>query len=176
MAEPFLAEIRIWANNFAPSGWATCNGQLMPISQNTALFALIGTTYGGDGRTMMALPNMQGRAPMHPGLGPGLKDRRLGDLGGTETVTLTSAELPPHNHSMMAQQLSRFSTGDTLDPVGNVLAGPSTGSAYVDTGKVVAMADQALQPAGGGQPHNNMQPFLTLNFCIALRGVFPSKG
>jgi microcystin-dependent protein len=174
MAEPFVAEIRIFGCNFAPRGWATCDGQLMPISQNTALFSLVGTIYGGDGRTTFALPNLQGRAPMNFGQGPGLTDRQQGEMEGDETVTLTSAQVPPHTHSLMAQQAGRSSIGNSLDPVGNVLAAPATGVAYVDAGNQVGMAS-VLPPIGGDMPHNNMQPYLTLNFCIALQGIFPSR-
>ena len=168
MSEPFIAEIRIFAGNFAPRGWAFCDGQLLPISQNTALFSLIGTTYGGDGRSTTALPNLQGRAPMHPGRGPGLTARRLGEHVGVETVTLTEAQLPNHNHTLMGTDEDPEETS----PVGQVLA-PT--QAYRTTGTSVAMADSALPSTGGSQAHNNMQPYLTLNFIIALVGLYPSR-
>jgi microcystin-dependent protein len=172
MSEPFIAEIRIFAGNFAPRGWAFCNGQLLPIDQNTALFSLIGTTYGGDGRTTTALPNLQGRAPMHPGRGPGLTERRLGQRGGSETVTLSEAQLPNHTHATMAYSRP----GDLADPAGRSLARSRGGKAYHEVDTLVPMAAQALGPSGGSQPHNNMQPYLAINFIIALTGLYPSRG
>lgn len=171
MSEPFIAEIRIFAGNFAPRGWAFCNGQLLPISQNTALFSLIGTTYGGDGRTTMALPDLQGRAPMHPGRGPGLSSRSLGESSGVETVTLTEAEVPNHTHAMNASP----SPGEAPSAAGNALARGVGGSLYGNAASLVDLASQALPSAGGGQAHNNMQPFLAMNFIIALVGLYPSR-
>jgi len=173
MSEPFIAEIRIFAGNFAPRGWAFCNGQLLPVSQNTALFSLIGATYGGDGRSTTALPNLQGRAPMHPGRGPGLTDRRLGQRGGVEAVTLSEAQMPNHTHSMMA--MSR--PGDLADPINRSLARTRGGNVYQtnSTQNLTPMNDAALPASGGSQPHNNMQPFLTMNFIIALQGLYPSR-
>ncbi len=177
MSEPFIAEIRIFAGNFAPRGWAFCNGQLMPVSQNTALFSLIGTTYGGDGKTTMALPNMQGRAPMHPGRGPGLSDRRLGERGGVETVTLSEAQMPNHPHTLRVY----CRTGDLAAPGGKgnprSLARAPSGSPYQtsSTSSLVPMDNRALDSNGGGQPHINMHPFLAMNFIIALVGVYPSR-
>lgn len=171
MSEPFLAEIRIFAGNFAPRGWAFCDGQLLPISQNTALFSLIGTTYGGDGRTTTALPNLQGRAPMHPGRGPGLTSRRLGEKGGSETVTLTEAQMPNHSHTMMANP----NPAEQPTPVNNALARSVGGSIYGDANNLVPFSAATMPSAGGGQAHNNMQPFLTLNFIIALVGLYPSR-
>ncbi|MCB1057053.1 MAG: phage tail protein [Acidobacteria bacterium] len=172
MSEPFIAEIRIFAGNFAPRGWAFCNGQLLPISQNTALFSLIGTTYGGDGRTTTALPNLEGRAPMHPGRGPGLTDRRLGQRGGVETVTLTEAEMPNHNHTVMVAN----EIGELRGPANHALARSSGATAYTASKTtLVPLAEQALPSAGGSQAHNNMQPFLTMNFIIALVGLYPSR-
>ena len=171
MSEPFVAEIRIFAGNFAPRGWAFCNGQLLPIAQNTALFSLIGTTYGGDGRTTTALPNLEGRAPMHPGRGPGLTDRRLGQRGGVETVTLTEAQMPNHHHPFMASP----SPGESPSPGGNAFGRPVGGSIYGAATNLVPMAEQALPAAGGSQAHNNMQPYLAINYIIALVGLYPSR-
>ena len=172
MSEPFTAEIRIFAGNFAPRGWAFCDGQLLPVSQNTALFSLIGTTYGGDGRSTTALPNLQGRAPMHPGRGPGLTDRRLGQRGGVETVTLTEAQMPNHNHTVFAQNV----TSNSNDPAGKHWSRPFGGPvAYHHSSNHVPMAEQAVSSAGGSQAHNNMQPFMAINFIIALVGLYPSR-
>lgn len=173
MSDPFVAEIRIFANNFAPRGWAFCNGQLLPIAQNTALFALVGTIYGGDGRTSFGLPDLRGRAALHPGRGPGLSTYRLGENTGTENVALTAAQIPEHTHGM------RCNSGDanSQNPVGNFLAkelGPA--QAYSPSVPNSSMGADAIGGTGTGQAHNNMQPFLTLNFCIALIGVFPSRG
>jgi len=172
MSEPFIAEIRIFAGNFAPRSWAFCNGQLLPIAQNTALFSLIGTTYGGDGRSTTALPNLQGRAPMHPGRGPGLTSRRLGQRGGVEHVTLTEAQMPNHTHTLMSQT----APGIPGAPTDRVLSRALGAAPYQSAANnLVAMADQALPNAGGSQQHNNMQPFLTMNFIIALQGLYPSR-
>lgn len=173
MADPFVAEIRIFPFNFAPRGWAWCDGQLLPLSQNTALFSLLGTTYGGDGKSNFALPDLQGRAPMHPGQGPGLSLHDLGETGGSETVTLLESEIPSHSHAMRA----------SVDPANAQIPGPQVtlarsagGSAYsTTTTGLVSMAAEALAPAGGDQPHNNLQPYLTFYFCIALQGVFPPR-
>jgi microcystin-dependent protein len=174
MADPFVAEIRIFPFNFAPKGWAFCNGQLMPISQNTALFSLLGTTYGGDGKSTFALPDMQGNAPMHPGQGPGLSLHDLGEISGSETVTLLTSEMPAHSHALMAT--IEDGTQKTLAP-GTTLATSINGAVYQSNvnANLVAMNFQALTPAGGDQPHNNMMPYLTLNFNIALQGVFPPR-
>lgn len=171
MSEPFIAEIRIFAGNFAPRSWAFCNGQLLPVAQNTALFSLIGTTYGGDGRTTTALPNLEGRAPMHPGHGPGLTSRRLGERGGVEQVLLTEAQMPSHNHTLRAS--TRRARDET--PTAAATFGDAGETTY-GTGAVVPMAQQALQTKGGSQAHNNMQPYLTMNFIIALQGLYPSRG
>lgn len=174
MSEPFTAEIRIFAGNFAPRGWAFCDGQLLPIAQNTALFSLIGTTYGGDGRTTTALPNLQGRAPMHPGRGPGLTSRRLGEKVGVETVTLSEAQIPSHSHTARGVT----SPGEVGAPTNTKSMGRSLGvSAYhTSATNLVDMASETLSTTGGGQAHTNLQPFLTLNFIIALVGLYPSRG
>ena len=175
MSEPFVAEIRIFAGNFAPRGWAFCNGQLLPISQNTALFSLIGTTYGGDGRSTTALPNLQGRAPMHPGRGPGLTARRLGQRGGVETVTLTEAQMPQHKHTLRASNAAADEEGTTTE-AGNTPGIPEVAnSLYGAAQNLAAMSAGMIQSAGGSQDHNNMQPFLTINYIIALVGLYPSR-
>lgn len=171
--DPFVAEIRIFPFNFAPKGWAFCDGQLLPLSQNTALFSLLGTTYGGDGKSNFALPDMQGNVPMHPGQGPGLSLHDLGETGGSQSVSLLESEIPSHSHGVLAN----------VNPAN--LAAPSParsfaraapGSAYkIPPGAMTTFSDQAIAPAGGDQPHNNMQPYLTLNFCIALQGVYPPR-
>ena len=175
MADPFVAEIRIFPFNFAPTGWAFCNGQIMPISQNTALFSLLGTTYGGDGRSTFALPNMQGNAPMHPGQGPGLSLHDLGETGGSDTVTLLESEIPGHSHLMRAHNGDQ---ADAQNPSPNTsLAQSANGFAYQSNSSqnLVSLNPSALTTAGGDQPHNNLMPYLTLNFCIALQGVFPPR-
>jgi microcystin-dependent protein len=172
MADPFIGEVRIWALNFAPRGWAFCNGQLLQISQNTALFSIIGTTYGGDGRTTLGLPNLQGRAPMHAGQGPGLTNRRLGESGGVETVTLTQAQVTGHTHAMRANPNPAEAPG----PGGNAFARAVGGAPYAAPGTTVSLATEALPSSvGGGQQHNNMQPYLALTFVIAVVGIFPSR-
>jgi len=173
MADPFVAEIRIFPFNFAPRGWALCDGQLMPISQNTALFSLLGTNYGGDGRTTFGLPDLTGRAPMHPGQGPGLSVHDLGESGGVETVTLLQSEMPAHTHTLRADTLD---AGDTNVPSPNASIAQSSGGTLYQTTYNTQLAFSALTEAGGQQPHNNMQPYLTLNFCIALQGIFPPRG
>jgi microcystin-dependent protein len=175
MSDPFVAEIRIFPFNFPPKGWAFCDGQLLPLSQNTALFSLLGTFYGGDGKSTFALPNMQGSAPMQTGQGNGLSERFLGEASGTETVTLLVSEIPLHTHNMMAHNLD---FADTQNPSPNAtLAKSNQGNAYQtnSSANLTQLAFQALTPAGGSLPHNNMQPYLTLSFCIALQGVFPAR-
>ena len=169
--DPFVAEIRIFPFNFAPRGWAFCDGQILPLSQNTALFSLLGTTYGGDGKSNFALPNMQGNAPMHPGQGPGLSLHDLGEMGGSDTVSLLESEIPSHSHAVRAS-VQDATTRIVADQM------PATGIGVGLYGPVPATAQlnaNALAPAGGDQPHNNMQPYLTLNFCIALQGVYPPR-
>jgi microcystin-dependent protein len=175
MSEPFLGEISIFAGNFAPKDWALCNGQLLPISQNTALFSILGTTYGGNGHTNFALPNLQGAAPMQVGQGPGLTDRVLGEEVGSPTVTLTTAEMGSHTHGPRANadELS----GTAPAPAGKVWgAGDPFGSPlYAAATNPVAMNPMTLGITGGSQPHNNMQPYLGLTFIIALNGIFPPR-
>ncbi|HKE26039.1 MAG TPA: tail fiber protein [Bryobacteraceae bacterium] len=175
MSNPFLAEIRIFTGNFAPKGWAQCGGQLMPISQNTALFSLLGTTYGGNGTSNFALPNLQGRAPMQAGQGPGLTLRDLGETGGEQTVTLLPTQMPAHSHSASAGAAS-----DANTPVSNTWGTGTKGHeialyAPYTSQTAVQMNSFALSVAGGGLPHNNLQPFLGLTFIIALQGVFPAR-
>ena len=173
MADPFVAEIRIFPFNFAPKGWAWCDGQLLPLSQNTALFSLLGTTYGGNGKTNFALPDLQGRVPMHPGQGPGLSLHDLGETGGTETVTLLESEIPMHTHNMRAHDID---LGELNAPSSTrSLAKSANSTIYTAAANLTAMSSQALAPAGGDQPHNNLQPYLTCYFCIALQGVFPPR-
>ena len=172
MADPFVAEIRIFPFNFAPKGWAFCDGQLLPISQNTALFSLLGTTYGGNGKSNFALPDLQGRAAMHPGQGPGLSLHDLGETGGSETVTLLESEIPSHSHAVNASQADAISRL----PGGQLLATGIAIGQYGPVSSLTALNPQAATPAGGDQPHNNMQPYLTFNFNIALQGVFPPRG
>jgi len=179
MSDQFVAEIRIFPFNFAPTGWATCDGQLMPISQNTALFSLLGTNYGGDGKSTFALPNLQGSAAMHPGQGQGLSLRDLGEVGGSDNVTLLTSEIPFHTHS--AQVSTATATVGT--PTGNVPAriayntGTQSGSgvAYSANAPTVQMAPQALAASGSSLPHNNLQPYLVLTFCIAMQGIYPAR-
>jgi microcystin-dependent protein len=173
MADPFVAEIRIFPFNFAPKGWAFCNGQILPISQNTALFSLLGTTYGGNGQSTFALPNVEGSAPMHPGQGPGLSLHDLGEVGGSETVTLLESEMPAHSHTLMAQnQPSNLNAPSAVRSLSRSFGG----NAWKQPPQTLTpMAFQAISPNGSSFPHNNMQPYLTLNFCIALQGVFPPR-
>ena len=179
MSNPFLAEIRIFPFNFPPTGWAFCNGQLMPLSQNTALFSLLGTTYGGDGKSNFALPNLEGNAPMHPGQGPGLSLHDLGETGGSDTVTLLQSEMTAHTHSINCVDGARVS-GQVGQPGNATLVKAGTGgpaNAYTSgvTTPNLTMAQNMVGVAGGDQPHNNMMPYLTLNFCIALQGVYPPR-
>ena len=171
--DPFVAEIRIVPFNFPPKGWAFCDGQLLPLSQNTALFSLLGTTYGGDGKSTFALPDLQGCSAMHPGQGQGLSQRFLGEMGGSETVTLLVSEMPAHTHTVNA--LTALST-TTTPTSGTTLGRSVNGNAYADTASgFQTFAPESLPPAGGSLPHNNLQPYLTLNYVIALQGVFPAR-
>jgi microcystin-dependent protein len=174
MADPFVAEIRIFPFFFAPKGWAFCNGQLLPISQNTALFSLCGTTYGGDGKSTFALPDLQGSAPMHQGQGPGLSLQDLGETGGSEAVTLIESEIPAHNHTFG----TTFENGTQGTLTNTAILSNSVGGKLYQTttnANLATMAFEKIAPAGSGFPHNNMMPYLTLNFCIALQGVFPPR-
>ena len=175
MSEPFVAEIRIFAGNFAPRGWAFCDGQLLPIAQNTALFSLIGTIYGGDGRSTTALPNLQGRAPMHPGRGPGLTARRLGQRVGVETVTLSEAQIPSHSHTARVDTAGAV-VGAATNTSSFARAGGGLDVYRTDTTVNVDLASSTLSTTGGGQAHTNLQPFLVLNFIIALVGTYPARG
>jgi microcystin-dependent protein len=175
MADPFVAEIRMFPFNFAPKGWAFCNGQLLPISQNTALFSLLGTAYGGDGKSNFALPNLQGSLPVHAGQGPGLSLYDLGQAGGSESVTLLQTEMPGHPHGMVASNLP--SDQAAPNPLRSI-ARSINASIFVAGSPqpaLVQMGAVAISPTGGSQPHNNMMPYLTVNFCIALQGVYPPR-
>lgn len=173
MSDPFIGEIRMFAGNFAPNGWAFCWGQLQSISENDALFALIGTTYGGDGQTTFALPDLRGRIPVGQGQGPGLTNRILAQQYGSETVTLLSAQMPAHTHTLIASG----TTATASPPTGAVLAAQSNELVFVGGGvaPTVAMRSDSVLPDGGNQAHDNMAPYLGLNFIIALFGIFPSQ-
>jgi len=177
MSNQFVAEIRIFAGNFNPTGWALCDGQLIPISQNTALFSLLGTTYGGDGKSTFALPNLQGSAPMQAGQGPGLSLRDLGEIGGEQSVTLLQTEMPTHTHRVVA---SGGGNNDQQSPANNTwssLAGRTPPPLFDPSdANNVQMSPFGTSIAGGNLPHNNMPPFLCLTFIIALQGVFPARG
>lgn len=183
-ADPFVAEICMFPFNFAPKGWAWCDGQLFPISQNTALFSLLGTTYGGDGKSNFALPDFQGRAPMHPGQGPGLSLHDLGETGGVETVTLLDAEIPHHSHAVnFKSNMGDASNPSSLtdNPVGNYPIETTKSGAELlysessDQNMGSFTPEVVIAPSGNDQPHNNMQPYLTVYFAIALQGVFPPR-
>jgi microcystin-dependent protein len=174
MSDQFIGEIRIFAGNFAPQGWAFCNGQIMSISQNTALFSLLGTQFGGDGKSNFALPNLAGRVPINQGQGPGLTNRSIGESAGESNVTLLSNEMPAHNHGISGRDVS----GGLPSPAGTVwgpLSGRTPPNTYSSTAPNATMSPQALGVAGGSQPHNNMSPYLVLNFIIALQGIFPPR-
>ena len=172
MSSPFVAEVRIFPFNFAPKGWALCDGQLLPISQNTALFSLLGTNYGGDGKSNFALPNFEGSAVVHAGQGSGLSEYFVGQTGGTETVTLLTSEMPVHSHNVMAST----APGDNNPPAPTFSIAQSTGTnAYSSNASNASMSFDTLIIQGGGLPHNNMMPYLTLSFCIAMQGVFPAR-
>lgn len=170
MADQFIAEIRLFTGNFAPSGWAFCNGQLLTIASNTALFSLLGTTYGGNGTTNFALPNLQGCAPMHPGQGPGLSLHDLGETGGAQTVTLSNNEIPAHSHLLNVSSQA----GTEMSPSGNYLAASSQRNVGYASAANTSMHASELGSATA-TPHDNMQPYLTLNFIIALQGIYPAR-
>ncbi|GGD17128.1 phage tail protein [Nocardioides daphniae] len=172
MADPFVGEIRSFPFNFAPTGWARCDGQLLPISQNTALFSLLGTSFGGDGRSTFALPDLQGAAAMGAGHGPGLSLHDLGETGGEESVTLLESEMPVHSHTV---QVSNAEATSRTPVAGAALATPPEGDLYATSGGTEQMAPESLAPSGGSLPHNNMQPYLVMQYCIALQGVFPQR-
>ena len=171
MSEPFLGEIRMVGFNFTPRGWAMCNGQLLSIAQNSALFALVGTIYGGDGQSTFALPDLRGRLPLHQGQGPGLSSYVIGESIGVESVTLISTQLPMHQHGVVVAR----DGGRTSSPSGNLLASGEADVYTHDTGSAVQMSPQEVALAGGSQPHPNLQPYLCINFVIALEGIFPSR-
>jgi microcystin-dependent protein len=175
VADPFVAEIRIFPFNFQPKGWAWCDGQLMPLSQNTALFSLLGTFYGGNGKSNFALPDLQGASPMNQGQGQGLADYFLGQTGGEETHTLIESEMPAHSHGLMA---ANFPADVQAPDSTKALARSTGGNAYQNntSSNLVPMNGGALPPAGSSLPHNNLMPYLTLYFCIALQGVYPARG
>ncbi len=170
MTSPFIGEIIIFAGNFAPRGYALCNGQILSLAQNTALFAILGTTYGGDGETTFALPNLQSRVPIHFGTGPGLSPYVLGQASGVENVTLSQPQMPQHSHNIAASDGAASATR----PAGSVPAKTSE-SAYASSPDGTLMSASMVSAAGGSQPHSNIQPYLALNFCIALTGIFPSR-
>lgn len=172
MSDPFVAEVRIFAGNFAPRGWAFCEGQLIPISQNTALFSLLGTNYGGDGRVTFGLPNLRGRAPMHPGQGPGLGQRWLGEQGGNSSVSLIQNELPSHSHAM---KYNKTVSGDSNSPAGKLFAKSVVPVASVFSSSSPSTAIGSSSAFGGGQPHNNMQPCLGVSYIIAMQGIYPPR-
>ena len=176
MSQPFLGEIRIFAGNFAPYQWALCNGQLMPISQNTALFSLLGTQYGGNGTSNFALPNFQGMGPMHFGNGAGLTPRSIGQIAGEATVTLIQSQMPAHNHAAVCD----LAVGTSSSPVDNIWAENKKGKGAISFYSDVVPGSNAMSPlalalTGGGQPHNNLAPYLVMTFIIALNGIFPSR-
>ncbi len=171
MSEPFVGEIRMFAGNFAPRGWAFCDGQLLAVSQNDALFSLLGTIYGGDGRTTFGLPDMRGRIPIHAGTGPGLSQRRLGSKGGAEKVTLTVNQLPSHTHTLT---VSQDVAGDS-DPTGKVPGNSASIDLYHEDVPVLNMATAAITGTGGSRSHTNLMPFLCIHFIIALFGIYPSR-
>ena len=172
MSNPFIGEVKIFGGTFAPRGWALCNGQLLPIAQNTALFSLLGTTYGGDGRVTFALPNLQARAPIGEGQGPGLTPRVLGEVGGQAAVTLTAAQMPPHTHGLRASSTTPATTGT---PSNSVALATTSGAKVYRAATNLTPSAAPLANSGGGQAHENRQPYLGLQFIIALQGIFPAR-
>jgi len=173
MSEPFIGQIMMFAGNFAPRGWALCNGQLLSISQNSALFSILGTTYGGDGQTTFGLPNLQGRVAMHAGSGPGLTPRELGEVGGSETVTLINTQMPAHNHGLACTS----NAANQTQAEGHILGAESASATQVYSSDQPnqMMSTFSISASGGNQPHNNMPPFQCVNYIIALEGIFPSR-
>ncbi len=171
MSEPFVGEIRMFSGNFAPQGWAFCDGQLLAVSQNDALFSLFGTIYGGDGRTSFGLPDLRGRIPVHAGQGPGLSDRRLGSKGGSEEVTLTTNQLPSHLHPVKGTN----DAANSSEPAGNLPASSTSIDLYVSTAPTVDFNAAAVTGVGGSQSHDNLMPYLCIHFIVALFGVYPSR-
>lgn len=171
MSEPYVGEIRMFAGNFAPRGWALCDGQLLAVSQNDALFSLLGTIYGGDGRTTFGLPDLRGRLPMHAGDGPGLSQRRLGAKGGAESVTLNVNQLPSHTHQLKASD----NVAGRTDPANNVLGRSTNIDLYTGDPPDVNAAATAIGAVGGSQSHSNLMPFLCINFILALFGIYPPR-
>jgi len=171
MAQPFIGEIRMFGGNFPPNGWAFCDGQAMPISENDALFVVIGTTYGGDGEETFNLPNLQSRIPIHQGTGAGGVLRQMGETGGTESVTLTTQQIPIHNHALLAST----DTGTAINPLGGILGAGASVQTFRPAAGNSAANSQSITPVGGNQPHDNMQPFLCVNYIISLFGLFPTQ-
>jgi len=180
MSEPFIGEVRIWGCSFTPRGWASCDGQLLPIASNTALFSVLGTTFGGDGRTTFALPDLRDQAAMHPGHGPGLSSRRLGQKTGTDEVTLTEAQMPAHKHVMSGVQdpATSATPADTMMMAFDTPTGSTENILYLNNAETAnaQMASSTLSNMGGSQAHENRQPAITMNYCIALTGLYPSRG
>ncbi|MFZ7088822.1 phage tail protein [Curtobacterium sp. RRHDQ10] len=175
MSDPFVAEIRMFTGSFAPRGWATCNGQLMPISQNTALFSLLGTTYGGDGRSTFALPNLMGASPMQSGQGPSLSQRDLGESGGAPSVSLLPSQIPSHTHTVAAASAAGTQNTPTGAVLGQASFGRRVDRLYATSAGSTTLNPGAVAVAGGSVPHDNLPPYLTLTFIIALQGVFPPR-
>jgi microcystin-dependent protein len=172
MSSPFIGEIRMFGGSFAPAGWAFCAGQLLPISENDALFTLIGTTYGGDGQSTFGLPDLQGRVPVHMGQGPGLtQSHQIGEKHGVESVTLTANQMPVHNHAMLAS----LNAGTTTNAVNNLLSADPSNQLYTQDVASVAMAPTIGSTVGGSQPHDNLQPYIAISYIISLFGIFPSQ-
>jgi microcystin-dependent protein len=171
MSDQFLGEVRMFAGNFAPQGWAMCQGQLLSISQNAALFSLLGTNFGGNGTSTFGLPNFQGTAPMHQGNGAGLTSRVVGEVGGEKTVTLLTTQLPSHTHNFQTVQAN----GSSLSPGGNLIGGSRALTPFASPAPTQLMSASSCGPTGGNLPHNNLQPYLTVSFIIAMVGIYPTR-